>query len=159
MPPRKDHIPVSNSGRSVRSNTKKPRPITEKPMMFLFLDVIGSMSATCRRCLVGIKILSKQFRHEISKKTTVLRHMMAKNERIIAQDLAELRHAIQTKNAQDVENLCRILKREISRYPVKQDIVGRLESVANYHDSPDADLPSDVQIAEITNLIDILTLR
>ena len=50
IPPKKDHIPVSNSGKSVRSNTKKPRPITEKPMMFLFLDVIGSMIVISCRC-------------------------------------------------------------------------------------------------------------
>lgn len=43
MPPTKDSMPVSNSGKSVRSNTKKPRPITARPMMFLFLDVIGSI--------------------------------------------------------------------------------------------------------------------
>ena len=52
IPPKKDHIPVSNSGKSVRSNTKKPRPITEKPMMFLFLDVIGSIIViSCRHPL------------------------------------------------------------------------------------------------------------
>ena len=43
MPPRKDHIPVPNSGTSVKSNTIKPRMITEKPNTFLFLDVIDSM--------------------------------------------------------------------------------------------------------------------
>ena len=82
---------------------------------------------------------------------------MAKNERIIAQDLAELRHAIQTKNVEDIVNLCHILKREISKYPVKEDVIGRLELVANYYDSTDVDLTSDMQITEITNLIDVLT--
>ena len=38
---------------------------------------------------------------------------MAKNERIIAQDLAELKHALQTENTEDITNLCHILKREI----------------------------------------------
>ena len=82
---------------------------------------------------------------------------MAKNERIIAQDLAEIRHAIQTKNMDDVENLCNILKREISKYPVKEDVTYRLELVANYYDSSDVDLSSKKQITEITNLIAILT--
>ena len=82
---------------------------------------------------------------------------MAKNERIIAQDLAELRHAIQTKNAEDIVNLCHILKREISKYPVKEDVTYRLELVANYYDSSDVDLSSKKQITEITNLITILT--
>ena len=82
---------------------------------------------------------------------------MAKNERIIAQDLAELRYAIQTESAEDVENLCRILKREISKYPVKQDVTDRLKSVANYSYSSTTNLPSHIQITEITDLIDILT--
>ena len=82
---------------------------------------------------------------------------MAKNERIIAQDLAELRNAIQTKNAEDIVNLCNILKREISKYPVKEDVTYRLELVANYYDSSDVDLSSKKQITEITNLITILT--
>ena len=82
---------------------------------------------------------------------------MAKNERIIAQDLAELRNAIQTENAEDIVNLCHILKREISKYPVKEDVTNRLELVANYYDSSDVDLSSKKQITEITNLIAILT--
>lgn len=82
---------------------------------------------------------------------------MAKNERIIAQDLAELRNAIQTENAEDIVNLCHILKREISKYPVKEDVTYRLELVANYYDSSDVDLSSKKQITEITNLIAILT--
>ena len=82
---------------------------------------------------------------------------MAKNERIIAQDLAELRHAIQTENTEDIENLCHILKREISKYPVRQDLTGRLESVANYHSTSDVDLTLAGRINEITNLIDTLT--
>ena len=45
IPPRKDHIPVPNSGKSVRSNTKKPKAITEIPIMFLSLDEIGSIIA------------------------------------------------------------------------------------------------------------------
>ena len=82
---------------------------------------------------------------------------MAKNERIIAQDLAELRYALQTENTNDIENLCHILKREISKYPVKQDLIGRLESVTNYYDASTVDLTLDEQITEITNLVDILT--
>ena len=82
---------------------------------------------------------------------------MAKNERIIAQDLAELRNAIQTENAEDIVNLCHILKREISKYPVKEDVTSRLELVVNYYDSSDVDLSSKKQITEITNLIAILT--
>ena len=54
MPPRKDHIPVPNSGKSVRSNTKKPKAITEMPMMFLSLDVIGSMICHFIWCLLYV---------------------------------------------------------------------------------------------------------
>ena len=82
---------------------------------------------------------------------------MAKNERIIAQDLAELRNAIQTENAEDIVNLCHLLKREISKYPVKEDVTYRLELVSNYYDSSDVNLSSKKQITEITNLIAILT--
>lgn len=82
---------------------------------------------------------------------------MAKNERIIAQDLAELRNAIQTENAEDIVNLCHVLKREISKYPVKEDVTDRLKLIANYYDSSDIDLSSKKQITEITNLITILT--
>ena len=82
---------------------------------------------------------------------------MAKNERIIAQDLAELKYAIQTKNRQEIENLCNILKREISKYPVKHDITDRLESVANYSKTFDNTSSVDKQINEITNLVEILT--
>ena len=82
---------------------------------------------------------------------------MAKNERIIAQDLAELRNAIQTENAEDIVNLCHLLKREISKYPVKEDVTNRLELVSNYYDSSDVNLSSKKQITEITNLIAILT--
>ena len=84
---------------------------------------------------------------------------MAKNERIIAQDLAELKYAIQTKNTEDVENLCHILKREITKYPVKQDVMGRLESVATYYKISDTDFTTDAQIHEITSLIGVLTSR
>ena len=82
---------------------------------------------------------------------------MAKNERIIAQDLAELKHALQTNNAEDIQNLCHILKREISKYPVKHDIADRLESVANYSELPAFDVSIDEQINEIKTLIEILT--
>ena len=82
---------------------------------------------------------------------------MAKNERIIAQDLAELRHAIQTQNVEDIGNFCQILKREISKYPVSLDLTGRLNSIADYHNTSDVDLPLDERVNEITNMIDILT--
>ena len=82
---------------------------------------------------------------------------MAKNERIIAQDLAEIKHAIQTKNLEDIENLCDILKREISKYPVKYDVTDRLESIANYSKTSGVDSSIDDKINEITKLIEILT--
>ena len=82
---------------------------------------------------------------------------MAKNERIIAQDLAELRYALQTENTNDIENLCHILKREISKYPVKPGITSRLESVTDYCNISDVDMTLDAQLDEITSLIDILT--
>ena len=45
IPPTKDNHPVSNSGRSVRFNTTKPITMIEKPSVFLYLVVIGSIFA------------------------------------------------------------------------------------------------------------------
>ena len=78
---------------------------------------------------------------------------MAKNERIIAQDLAELKHAIQTQDTPKINELCTILSKEIKKYPVKPDVITRLEKVSNYSKSS---LDSDKKIKEISDLIDVL---
>ena len=81
---------------------------------------------------------------------------MAKNERIIAQDLAELKHAIQTQEDAKISELCKILSREIRKYPVKPDIFYRLEHVSCYSESSTLNISSDEKINEINDLIDIL---
>lgn len=78
---------------------------------------------------------------------------MGKNERIIAQDLAELKHAIQTQDTPKINELCEILSKEIKKYPVKPDVITRLEKVSNYSKSS---LDSDKKIKEISDLIDVL---
>jgi len=60
---------------------------------------------------------------------------MAKNERIIAQDLAEIKHVIQTQDTVKINELCKILAREIKKYPVKPNIMDRLEHVSEYTES------------------------
>ena len=45
---------------------------------------------------------------------------MAKNERIIAQDLSEIKYALQICDTSKIDELCEILTREIKKYPVKQ---------------------------------------
>ena len=80
---------------------------------------------------------------------------MAKNERIIAQDLAELKHAIQTQDTPKINELCAILSKEIKKYPVKPDVIDRLEKVSNYSNSS-LDVVLDEKIKEVSDLIDIL---
>ena len=80
---------------------------------------------------------------------------MGKNERIIAQDLAEIRHALQTNDLSKILELCEILTKEIKKYHVKPDVVDRLEKVSGYSDSPS--IVFDEKINEINNLIEILT--
>ena len=79
---------------------------------------------------------------------------MAKNERILAQDLAEIKHAIQTNVLAKINELCEILAKEIQKYPVKPDIMDRLEKVSNYPRL--TDVSSDEQVKEIEILIEIL---
>jgi hypothetical protein len=81
---------------------------------------------------------------------------MAKNERIIAQDLSEIKHAIQTQETAQISELCKILSREIKKYPVKPDIVDRLDQVSRFPESPTSNTSSDQKIKEIADLIDIL---
>lgn len=80
---------------------------------------------------------------------------MAKNERIIAQDLAEIRAAIQSQDIARFNEMCEILAKEMQRYPVKPDLTERLEKISKYSDS--SDYPPDQIIKEIGFLIDILT--
>ena len=79
---------------------------------------------------------------------------MAKNELIIAQDLAEIKNALQIGNKDEIKNLYNILKREIKKYPIKHDIHERLESVTTYSNSV---ILLDQKINEINILIEILT--
>ncbi|GKS67926.1 hypothetical protein YTPLAS73_14730 [Nitrosarchaeum sp.] len=80
---------------------------------------------------------------------------MAKNERIIAQDLAEIKHAIQTQDITKISEWCEKLSREIKKYPVKPNVIDRLEHITNYPKSS-LNITLDEKIKEISNLIDIL---
>ena len=81
---------------------------------------------------------------------------MAKNERIIAQDLAEIKHAIQTQDTVKLNELCKILGREIKKYPVKPNITDRLEHVSGYTESSTLNMSVDEKVKEVRDLIDIL---
>ena len=81
-------------------------------------------------------------------------YFMAKNERILAQDLAEIKHAMQTNDLAKINELRKILVKEIQKYPVKPDIMDRLEKVSNYPRL--TDVSSDEQVKEIEILIEIL---
>ena len=81
---------------------------------------------------------------------------MAKNERIIAQDLAELRHALQTRDSMQIQELFEILAKEIKKYPVKPDIIDRLKTLSEWTDWDISSKLTEKKINEITMLIDIL---
>ncbi|MCA9828506.1 MAG: hypothetical protein KC444_09015 [Nitrosopumilus sp.] len=81
---------------------------------------------------------------------------MAKNERILAQDLAELKHAIQNQDAARTAESCRIISRDVRKYPVKPEIIARLEHVLGNLEMPIPSASPDEKIDEIGTLIDIL---
>ena len=81
---------------------------------------------------------------------------MAKNERIIAQDLAELKHAIQTQDITKITESCSILSRDVKKFPVKSELITRLEQTVSFSEVLTLNEPSDEKIKEISTLIDIL---
>ena len=83
-------------------------------------------------------------------------HFVAKNERIIAQDLAEIKDAIQSHDSTRILELGEILAKEIKKYPVKPDVVNRLETVSDYSDTFSSAESIEEKIQEIDELIDIL---
>ncbi|MGI9568040.1 MAG: hypothetical protein ACR2LL_13665, partial [Nitrosopumilus sp.] len=81
---------------------------------------------------------------------------MAKNERIIAQDLAEIKHALQIHDASKITELCGILTKEIKKYPVKPDIFDRLDRVSRYSDNSLFVNSNEDKVKEVDELINIL---
>ena len=57
---------------------------------------------------------------------------MGKNERIIAQDLSELKHALLTDDHAKITELCDVLTRDMKKYSVKDDLASRLRLVSEY---------------------------
>ena len=57
---------------------------------------------------------------------------MGKNERIMAQDLSELKHALITNDHARISELCDVLTRDMKKYSVKDDLVSRLEQIPKY---------------------------
>lgn len=82
---------------------------------------------------------------------------MAKNERIIAQDLSEIKYALQICDTSKIDELCEILTREIKKYPVKPDIVDRLEAISDYSNTSSSTKSTEEKIKEINKLVIILT--
>jgi len=79
---------------------------------------------------------------------------MAKNEKIIAQDLAEIKHALQTSDTSRFYEMCEIVTREIKKYPVKPDIVSRIKKIIEHPNQPEISLGKKVE--ELNDLIEIL---
>ena len=84
---------------------------------------------------------------------------MGKNENIIAQDLCEIKHAIQTQDITKINEQCEILGREILKYSVKPNIIDKLKDISNYSESSSLSKSSEEQIKEINDLVDILTSK
>ena len=82
---------------------------------------------------------------------------MAKNERIIAQDLAEIKHAIQVHDTDKIQELCNILTKEIKKYPVTSNLIPRLEIVSRYSNISLQEKSLEEKTREIDDLVDILT--
>ena len=57
---------------------------------------------------------------------------MGKNERIIAQDLSELKHALITGDHAKMSELCDVLARDMKKYSIKNDLASRLEQISEY---------------------------
>ena len=81
---------------------------------------------------------------------------MAKNERIIAQDLSEIKHALRTHDVSKITELCTILTKEIKKYPVKPNISSRLENVSCYSNNFSITESTEDKVKEIDDLVDIL---
>ena len=81
---------------------------------------------------------------------------MAKNERIIAQDLAEIKYSVQTQDFPKIHELCPILVRDTKKYPIKPNIADRLKTISDYCHNPSLVKPIDKNIKEINELIEIL---
>lgn len=83
---------------------------------------------------------------------------MAKNEKIIAQDLAEIKHALQTSDTTRFYEMCEVLTREIKKYPVKPDVVSRIKKIIE-HPSQPLKISLDKKVEELNDLIEILISR
>ena len=68
----------------------------------------------------------------IKQSFVVVFSKMGKNERIIAQDLSELKHALLTDDYAKLTELCDVLTRDMKKYSVKDDLKSRLEPVSEY---------------------------
>ena len=82
---------------------------------------------------------------------------MAKNERIIAQDLAELKYALRLDDSEKIQELCDILTKEIKKYPVTPNLIPRLETVSRYSNVSPEEKSLEEKTREIDDLVDILT--
>lgn len=83
---------------------------------------------------------------------------MAKNERIIAQDLTEIKGALQQySDPKKIYDLCTILSREIKKYPIDPKVSSRIEKISlpSKPSSLSKQFIEDA-IKEIDELVDIL---
>ncbi len=83
---------------------------------------------------------------------------MEKNENIIAQDLCEIKDALQTQDKIKLDEQCKILSKEIKKYAVKPNIIDKLNEVSDYSDLSQFKSLED-KIQEINELVSILTSK
>ncbi len=85
---------------------------------------------------------------------------MGKNENIIAQDLCEIKDALQTQDKIKLDEQCEILAKEIKKYSVKPNILDKLTEVSNFSDiESSSKMTSEERIKKINQLVEILTSR
>lgn len=93
----------------------------------------------------------------IKQSFVVVFSKMAKNERIIAQDLSELKHALITDDHAKITELCDVLTRDMKKYSVKDDLKSRLELVSEYSTTNSTDQNSvNEKVKVLDELITVL---
>ena len=93
----------------------------------------------------------------IKQSFVVIFSKMGKNERIIAQDLSEIKHALFIDDHAKITELCDVLTRDMRKYSVKDDLKSRLELVSEYSTANSTDQNSvNEKVKVLEELITVL---
>ena len=93
----------------------------------------------------------------IKQSFVVIFSKMGKNERIIAQDLSELKHALLTDDHAKITDLCDVLTRDMKKYSVKDDLKSKLDPVSESSTANSTDQSSvNEKVKVLDELITVL---